>query len=101
MPADLNAGTEHAAPFPALRLAPCSKRLARAYPNRPWQCLYFLPEPQGHWSLRPTLPQVVGSFGFRSGAAEPPLPSNIGASEASANDISSSPVFGSTLCASM
>ena len=21
----------------------------------PWQCLYFLPEPQGHGSLRPTL----------------------------------------------
>ena len=29
----------------------------------PWQCLYFLPLPQGHGSLRETLPQVAGSFG--------------------------------------
>ena len=33
--------------------------------NRPWQCLYFLPEPQGQGSLRPTLPQLDGSFGSR------------------------------------
>ena len=39
-----------------------------AQPNRPWQCLYFLPEPHGQTSLRPTLPQVVGSFGLRSTA---------------------------------
>ena len=32
----------------------------------PWQCLYFLPEPQGQLSLRPTLPQLAGSFGLRS-----------------------------------
>ena len=31
----------------------------------PWQCLYFLPEPQGQASLRPTLPQVAGFFGSR------------------------------------
>ena len=30
----------------------------------PWQCLYFLPEPQGQVSLRPTLPQVAGFFGI-------------------------------------
>ena len=23
-------------------------------PSRPWQCLYFLPDPHGHGSLRPT-----------------------------------------------
>lgn len=38
-----------------------------AYPNLPWQCLYFLPEPHGQTSLRPTLPQLVGSFALRSG----------------------------------
>jgi len=32
--------------------------------------LNFLPEPQGQASLRPTLPQVVGSFGLRSAGAE-------------------------------
>src|SRR6185437_3963744 len=52
--------------------------------KRPWQCLYFLPEPQGQTSLRPTLPQVVGSLGLRSATA-----------------VVSSPVDGSTLCASM
>src|SRR5690606_847848 len=31
----------------------------------PWQCLNFLPEPQGQGSLRPTLPQVEGSDGLR------------------------------------
>jgi tripartite-type tricarboxylate transporter receptor subunit TctC len=42
----------------------------------PWQCLYFLPEPQGQASLRPTLPQVAGSFGSRSAGADrgAPLP---------------------------
>lgn len=32
----------------------------------PWQCLYFLPLPQGHKSLRATLPQVFGSLGSNS-----------------------------------
>ena len=32
----------------------------------PWQCLYFLPLPQGHKSLRATLPQVLGSLGLNS-----------------------------------
>jgi ATP-binding cassette ChvD family protein len=32
----------------------------------PWQCLNFLPDPQGHCSLRPTLPHVEGSAGSRS-----------------------------------
>ena len=35
----------------------------------PWQCLYFLPEPQGQTSLRPTLPQVEGSLALRASAA--------------------------------
>src|SRR5258708_38194397 len=34
---------------------------------RPWQCLNFLPEPQGQGALRATLPQVDGSL--RSSAA--------------------------------
>src|SRR5687768_6135044 len=64
-------------------------------PNLPWQCLNFLPEPQGQFSLRPTLPQVAGLFGSRSAGC-------VGGDDAScANDISSSPVFGSYLCASI
>ena len=35
--------------------------------STPWQCLYFLPDPQGQASLRPTLPQVLGSFGIALG----------------------------------
>src|SRR3978361_318851 len=38
-------------------------RLLYAY--RPWQCLYFLPEPHGQSSLRPILPQLEGVFGSR------------------------------------
>src|SRR4051812_18646162 len=67
----------------------------RAYANLPWQCLYFLPEPHGQSSLRPTLPQLAGLLGSRSAAAVS------GTSEALANAISSSPVFGSSLCASI
>src|SRR5882757_7300092 len=61
----------------------------------PWQCLYFLPEPQGQSSLRPTLPQLAGFLGSRSAAPA------WGTSEAPANAISSSPVLGSSLCASI
>src|SRR5258708_16347990 len=64
-------------------------------PYLPWQCLYFLPLPQGQSSLRPTLPQLPGFFGSRSAAAAS------GTSEALANAISSSPVLGSNLCASI
>src|ERR1700727_2158454 len=67
-------------------------RLLQAY--LPWQCLYFLPEPHGQSSLRPILPQLAGFLGSRSAVAA-------GTSEALANAISSSPVFGSSLCASM
>src|SRR5690349_8858845 len=67
----------------------------KGQPNLPWQCLNFLPEPQGQFSLRPTLPQVAGLFGSRSAGT-------VGGDEAScANDISSSPVLGSNLCASI
>src|SRR5579862_7112155 len=60
----------------------------------PWQCLYFLPEPHGQSSLRPTLPHVAGYFGSRSAVA-------VGTSEALAYFISSSPVLGSSLWASI
>src|SRR5690606_29992848 len=33
--------------------------------SAPWQCLNFLPDPQGQGSLRLTRPQVAGSFGSR------------------------------------
>src|SRR5450759_4433075 len=65
-----------------------------AHTYLPWQCLYFLPEPQGQSSLRPILPQLAGFFGSRLAVAA-------GTSEALANDNSSSPVFGSNLCASI
>src|SRR5436190_18558968 len=35
--------------------------------TRPWQCLNFLPEPQGQDALRETLPQVAGSLGSTLG----------------------------------
>src|SRR5690606_8368875 len=37
--------------------------------RRPWQCLYFLPEPQGQGAFRWTLPQVDGSSGSISACA--------------------------------
>src|ERR1700710_468538 len=67
------------------------------YAYRPWQCLYFLPEPHGQSSLRPILPQLEGFFGSRLSA----LALGAGASETLANAISSSPVLGSNLCASI
>src|SRR5262245_62008783 len=70
--------------------------------KRPWQCLYFLPEPHGHASLRPTLPQLAGFFGSRTVARSVPKPLGAdGTSDTSASAISSSPVTGSTLWASM
>src|SRR6185437_5663468 len=65
-----------------------------AYAYRPWQCLYFLPEPHGQSSLRPTLPQVAGFLGSRLAPAVA-----VGTSEAFAKV--SSPVLGSNLCASI
>src|SRR5690606_37857221 len=38
-------------------------RSGNPQPCRPWQCLYFFPDPQGQGALRETLPQVAGSFG--------------------------------------
>src|ERR1700694_2221658 len=73
----------------------------RSHVNRPWQCLYFLPEPHGQGSLRPTLPHDFGSLGLRCAeraAEKPPAATPAGAS---ASAISSSPVAGSTLCASI
>src|SRR4029079_2844530 len=65
--------------------------------NRPWQCLYFLPEPQGHSSLRPTLPQLDGSFGLRSAAGFGVMPARASVcAPASASASSSSPDDGST-----
>ncbi len=32
-------------------------------PSRPWQCLYFRPDPHGHSALRPAFRHVLGSFG--------------------------------------
>src|SRR5262249_25435668 len=72
--------------------------LPPSHPKRPWQCLYFLPLPQGHSSLRPTLPQLAGFFGSRLTAA---AAFDCGTKVAPAKAISSSPVLGSNLCASI
>src|SRR3954467_5257151 len=66
-----------------------------AHPYLPWQCLYFLPLPQGQSSLRPTLPQDAGFCGSRSAAPD------CGTNDAPANASAASPVFGSNLCASI
>src|SRR5713226_2805079 len=79
-------------------------RPGAAHANRPWQCLYFLPEPHGQGSLRPTLPHDFGSLGLRCAeraAAKPPPVPPAPPAGVSASAISSSPVAGSTLCASM
>src|SRR6202011_1694991 len=82
-------------------MGPCFRRdddgkrpVSRPHAYLPWQCLYFLPEPQGQSSLRPTLPQVAGFLGSRLAVAA-------GTSEAPANASSSSPVLGSNLWASI
>src|SRR5882672_6742274 len=75
--------------------ADVSARSQVAQPYLPWQCLNFLPEPQGQSSLRPTLPQLAGFLGSRSAAL------TSGTREALANAISSSPVSGLSLCASI
>src|SRR5229473_7979894 len=82
----------------------CARPSGEAHANRPWQCLYFLPEPHGQGSLRPTLPQDFGSPGLRCAeraAEKPPAAPAAPPAGASASAISSSPVVGSTLCASM
>src|ERR1700737_3744899 len=81
-------------PYEAIARDNVSARSGATHAYLPWQCLYFLPEPQGQSSLRPTLPQLAGFFGSRLAVAA-------GTSEAPANANSSSPVFGSNLCASM
>src|SRR6185312_12542444 len=73
----------------------------RPHAYLPWQCLNFLPEPQGQASLRPTLPHVVGSFGLRSATAVSPPAATALAVMGPPNARSSSPVFGSRWCASM
>ena len=49
------------------RRAPAARLSADTQP-RPWQCLYFFPDPQGQGALRGVAAQVEGSFG--STAAE-------------------------------
>ena len=50
----------------------------RVQSGLPWQCLYFLPEPQGQGALRGVRDQVEGSAGFtpaacRGAGAAPPI----------------------------
>ena len=58
------AGSATAAPNPALPSAAEETKRRRfiRYMVRPWQCLNFLPLPQGQGALRGLLRQVEGSF---------------------------------------
>jgi hypothetical protein len=49
------------------RRAPAARLSADTQP-RPWQCLYFFPEPQGQGALRGVAAQVDGSFASTSAA---------------------------------
>ena len=49
------------------RRAPPARRAAGPQ-ARPWQCLYFFPEPQGQGALRGVADQVEGSFASTSAA---------------------------------
>ena len=40
---------------------PSAQAEAASYPIRPWQCLNFFPDPQGHNALRGVLRHVAGS----------------------------------------
>jgi len=51
---------------PAHRYPAAARRSAPQ--TRPWQCLYFLPEPQGQGALRGVAAQVEGSAGSTSAA---------------------------------
>src|SRR5947208_13382993 len=54
------------APRPTYGTARSADTMAVSY-TRPWQCLNFLPEPQGQGALRETLPQVDGLLGSTLG----------------------------------
>src|SRR5205823_8443770 len=48
---------------------------AAHHPRRPWQCLYFLPLPHGHGSLRPTFcPARTNGGGGATATAVSPFP---------------------------
>jgi hypothetical protein len=47
------------------------RRSLSGYTKRPWQCLYFWPEPHGHGSLRPALPMLAAASAAGA-AARPP-----------------------------
>src|SRR5580704_9019432 len=38
---------------------------ARRHARAPWHCLYFLPDPQGQGSFRPTFAQLAASSALR------------------------------------
>ena len=59
--------------------------------TRPWQCLYFLPDPQGQGALRETLPQVAGIDG-RGGSVHSVI--NADAAGINRRQISATDVFG-------
>src|SRR5260370_40156071 len=58
---------------PALLRASAPRSLVlekQRFQTRPWQCLNFLPEPQGQGALRATLPQAEGLLGSSAALAE-------------------------------
>src|SRR5690348_2911113 len=59
---------------PSLRLIRFNAALSRDRPEarhqtRPWQCLYFFPEPHGHGALRGVRAHGAGVDAARAGAA--------------------------------
>src|SRR3546814_19241167 len=52
---------------------------------RPWQCLYFLPEPQGQGALRGVFFQVDASFGSTA-ALRPPCTGRAGSRPCAASE---------------
>ena len=57
-----------------------SRAAGRRQASRPWQCLYFLPDPQGHGSLRPTFSPARTNGGAAGDGRSPPSPLGASAS---------------------
>lgn len=60
-------GNAKGRPLAAAPPVSTSTSSVRDQTSAPWQCLNFLPDPQGQSALRPGVPQVVGSFSSKPG----------------------------------
>jgi hypothetical protein len=80
-----------------------SGRSYKDYESRPWQCLYFFPEPHGHRALRGVAAQVLSSWGsiagVRFGVIETILGAAGGSARANSDDnADSGSAWLSTIC---